>query len=387
MRKNAVQPAPLGGLSVDQFMQRHWQRRPALIRSALTREDLDAMPRERDLFALAARDHLSSRRVRNDKGRWHVDHGPFERLPSQRRGAWTLLVQGVDREVDAVHALMRRFRFISDARLDDAMFSYATDGGGVGPHLDSYDVFLIQVAGLRRWRIGARAQLRPRLQPDQPLKLLADFEAAQEWILEPGDILYLPPQWAHDGIAVGPCITCSIGFRTPTRHEFLSAWLADAADAPGGLDAGYRDPGAAATRHPARIPPALAARMDDWARSWRPDAQARRRFIGRYLTEPAAGVWFEPPEQDLVEPDFARMALREGSIRLDRRSRIAYRGRDLFLNGECFMGGAEAPLKRFADLQSLQGQELCAALGRPDCRSLLHRWWLDGWVACNTSPR
>ncbi len=145
---------PLGGLSVDQFMRRHWQRRPLLVRSAFPAFRTPIGTDE--LFALAARDDVESRLITSFAGRWRLQHGPFEpgTLPSTAKRQWTLLVQGVDTLHDAARALIERFRFVADARVDDLMISFATDGGGVGPHLDSYDVFLLQAHGTRRWRIA-----------------------------------------------------------------------------------------------------------------------------------------------------------------------------------------------------------------------------------------
>src|SRR5690606_26400779 len=191
--------APLGSLSVDEFMRRHWQRRPLLIRQAIPGFTPPLDPRQ--LVELAADDDVESRLVTRRRGRWALEHGPFEPedVPALTRRDWTLLVQGVDLHVDAAHALLARFRFVPDARLDDLMISLAGDGGGVGPHVDSYDVFLLQAWGRRRWRIGPVRQ--PRLVEGLPLKILDGFEPDEEWVLEPGDMLYLPPGWGHDGIA------------------------------------------------------------------------------------------------------------------------------------------------------------------------------------------
>lgn len=205
-------PTPLlGGLTPAQFMRGYWQKKPLLIRQAIPGV---ASPVSRDaLFELAADYDAESRLITHFRNKWQLSHGPFEpgSLPAVTRKAWTLLVQGLDLHVDAARALLDRFRFIPDARLDDLMISYATDGGGVGPHFDSYDVFLLQVEGRRRWRVGAQKDLS--LQPDVPLKILENFEPSDEWVLEPGDMLYLPPHIAHDGVAEGECMTCSIGFR------------------------------------------------------------------------------------------------------------------------------------------------------------------------------
>ena len=249
----------LGGLSPAAFMRRHWHKKPLLVRQAIA----DVVPplSRAEMFALAARDDVESRLIRRDADqRWHLRHGPLPRraLPALAQPGWTLLVQGVDLHVDTAHALLAPFGFIPAARLDDLMLSYASDGGGVGPHVDSYDVFLLQMQGRRRWRIS---RLRDaRLRDDVPLKMLAHFAPEQEWLLEPGDMLYLPPGWAHDGVAAGgDCMTASIGFRAPQADELAQALLARLAD---GLDSReraprYRDPGQLATAAPGAIPAAL----------------------------------------------------------------------------------------------------------------------------------
>ncbi|MFN3566120.1 MAG: cupin domain-containing protein, partial [Burkholderiaceae bacterium] len=229
----------LGRLPVDEFMRRYWQKRPLLVRQAIPALR-SPVARER-LFELAARDDVESRLVTAFGGRWRLKHGPFaaHSLPSPRRRAWTLLVHGVNVHDEAADALLARFRFLPDARLDDLMASYATDGGGVGPHVDSYDVFLVQAHGRRRWRIGRQRDLR--LVPGLPLKILADFRPTHEWVLEPGDLLYLPPGVAHEGVALGESVTCSIGFRAPAWQELVEPWFAALAER-ARVDGRYRDP-------------------------------------------------------------------------------------------------------------------------------------------------
>src|SRR5687767_9412173 len=214
----------LGGLSPRQFMKRHWQRKPLLVRGAVP--GLPPVADRNALFALAGRDDVESRLVeKHDDGRWSLRRGPFARraLPPLARPRWTLLVQGVDLHLDAAHELLQRFRFVPEARLDDLMVSYASDAGGVGPHFDSYDVFLLQAQGRRRWRIGAQKDLT--LRDDVPLKILRHFEPEFDYVLEPGDMLYLPPGYAHDGVAQGECQTYSIGFRAPARGELAQELL------------------------------------------------------------------------------------------------------------------------------------------------------------------
>ncbi|MCE9661487.1 MAG: cupin domain-containing protein [Burkholderiales bacterium] len=374
--------ALLGGLSPALFMRRHWQKKPLLVRGALA----DALPGfdRRRLFALAARDDVESRLVVRDGERWSLRPGPVARraLPPLAKPGWSLLVQGVDLHDDAAHRLLQRFRFVPDARLDDVMLSYASDGGGVGPHIDSYDVFLLQIAGQRRWRVGRVA--RPRLRDDVPLKMLAGFVAAEEWLLEPGDMLYLPPGWGHDGIAVGECITASIGFRAPAAAGLAADALQRIADA--ALDATeeagpagstrnrlYTDRGQAATASPARIPEALQRFADAAVVRAAADAGARQRALGEALSEPKPGTWFErsPP---------ARLA---AGVVLDRRSRMLYDDAHVYLNGEAFRaGGRDATLMRaFADARRLEP----AALTRlsSEARGLLARWVEAGWCRGN----
>src|SRR5512140_3938505 len=257
---NITQALPLlGGLSPQQFMKRHWQKKPLLVRGALP--GFQPLLTRRNLFTLAARDEVESRLVACQQGRWRFRSGPFgpRTLPALSQSAWTLLVQGVDLHDQRAHDLMARFRFLPQARLDDLMISYATDGGGVGPHFDSYDVFLLQAQGRRRWRIGRQKDLT--LRADVPLKILAHFDAQEEYVLEPGDLLYLPPRYAHEGVALGECQTCSIGVRAPGRGELVRELLQrlsdDAAELAG--DALYRDPEQPATDAPGELPPPLQA--------------------------------------------------------------------------------------------------------------------------------
>ena len=247
--------APPGlGLAPAAFLRRHWQRRARLVR--------DAMPGftgtlSRDaLFTLARRDDVESRLVVRTGRRWVVEQGPLapRTLKSLPARDWTLLVQGVNLVDARADALMRRFAFVPYARLDDVMVSYAAPGGGVGPHLDSYDVFLLQGTGRRRWRWGP--QRDATFVPKLPLRILAKFTPAHDEVLGPGDMLYLPPGIAHDGIALDACTTWSIGFRAALAQEIAEAFLTHLADAVD-LSGRYADPGLVATRTPARIPRAM----------------------------------------------------------------------------------------------------------------------------------
>lgn len=364
----------LGSMPVARFMREAWQRRPLLIRNAFPGF---VPPVSRDaLFELARRDDAESRLIARRDKRWSMKHGPLQRLPSTRRPNWTLLVQGVDLLDAGAHALLRRFRFVPDARLDDLMVSYATDGGGVGPHVDSYDVFLLQAGGRRRWRISRQRDLA--VVPDAALKLLANFRAEEEWILEPGDMLYLPPGVAHDGTAMGECLTYSIGFRAPTHQELLEPWLTDFADhAP--VSGRYADPGLRPARRPAALPACMVGRIHDSLRRARPTQRDTQRFLLRYLTEPKAQVVFERPARPARAGRFAQIAARRG-LELARPTRMMYAGGEIGINGECVVipAGSDEALRSLADQRALESPAV-ARLPLPT-QALLHAWYAAGWL-------
>ncbi len=366
----------LGGLSPQTFMRRHWQKKPLLIRQAVPGV-LPVVSRAQ-LFELAARGDVESRLVVRDAGHWSLRSGPLPRraLPALKQKGWTLLVQGLDLHVAAAHELLTRFRFVPDARLDDVMVSYASDGGGVGPHVDSYDVFLLQVQGHRRWRIGRN--VAPELDPHAPLKVLKRFVPEHEWLLEPGDMLYLPPQWAHDGVAEGECMTCSIGFQAPRREDLAQQVLQRMLDAHerSDVDPMYRDAGAPATAEPACIPPAVASFAADAIQRCLADPQLLACALGEVLSEPKPRVTFEGKEP----------APHSGGVRLDRRTRMMYDHWHVFINGESFRAaGRDASLMRsLADARSLSRKQL--KMLSADARDLVQQWAEAGWLHDDGEP-
>lgn len=380
----------LGGLSPSTFMRRHWQKKPLLIRQAVP--GVQAPLDRAALFALAGDEAVESRLIvqqrlaqalpgkvakgakasAGEDAGWSLKHGPLPRrsLPPLTQAGWTLLVQGLDLHVPAAHELLQRFRFVPDARLDDLMISYATDGGGVGPHYDSYDVFLLQVHGQRRWRVGKLKD--DSLQPDVPLKILSNFEPEEEYLLEPGDMLYLPPMWAHDGIAQGECMTCSIGFRVPEAtelaREVLIRFVEELdSEAPRRL---YRDPKQEATETPGLIPDALEAFAADAIERLLKDRDGLRSALGEILTEPKPRVWFEAGEP-----------LPEGvGVRLDARTRMVYDGQRVFANGESWRAAGQDArhLRELADQRWLSAKTVARASAT--LRELLNQWSEDGWL-------
>ncbi|WP_397473644.1 JmjC domain-containing protein [Pusillimonas sp.] len=377
----------LGGLSPQAFMKKHWQRKPLLVRQAMP--GFQPPLSISDIRALVRREEVESRLIWQEDQQWKMKSGPFARLPAMRRPGWTVLAQNTDAHDDDMAELLHRFRFISDARLDDAMISVASDGGGVGPHFDSYDVFLLQAHGRRRWRISTQKDLT--LQEGLPLKILRNFEAEHEYVLEPGDMLYLPPQVAHDGIAQGDCMTISIGFRAPTLAGLARGVLEAAADqlmarvgedpglygarpGPGPkLGARYRDRGAAATRNPAHLPDHLVQTALDAARRIVLDEGLASRFLGQWLTEPSPAAWFESTAEDTGLADGWPST---GILAADRCTRIMYRGKELYINGEL------ADLPPSAGLRALANDRQLDCAGR-HARSLTSREisMLDDWLA------
>jgi 50S ribosomal protein L16 3-hydroxylase len=326
----------LGGLTAREFLARHWQKRPLFVRRAI---EAPAFVNQRALTALARRDDVESRIVQRRGNRRETAHGPFAEI-DPRKNDWTILVNGVNHHVAAADELLQRFSFVPQARLDDVMVSYATPGGGVGPHVDSYDVFLIQGRGRRRWRIGRRV-----------------------FVAEPGDLIYLPPGREHDGVALEPCFTYSIGFRAPRGGELAAAFL-DWLHERGLPDARYRDPELRPVAASGRIP----GEMLDFARTFlrriRWTGADVERFLGEYLTQPKPHVVFRP-------------APRRGAwIRLDAKTRMLYSGSRFFINGDAFSVPARdrAALRELADRRSIPAARLAK---RSD---LIREWRRAGWL-------
>ena len=393
--------ALLAGLSPAQFMRRHWQKKPLLVRQAIP--GFQPFLSRAALFKLAAREQVESRLiVKQDNGKgWSMKKGPVapKSLPPLGKDGWTLLVQGVDLHEPAGHALLQQFRFVPDARLDDLMISFATPGGGVGPHFDSYDVFLFQASGRRRWKIGLQKDFT--LQQGVPLKILQNFEAEEEFVLEAGDMLYLPPRYAHDGIAeacVGPdgkkadCMTYSIGFRSPAQSELASELLhrlaeigEDAAEScsdeegrrPSRMQRMYRDPAQPATDTPAALPAGLADFAGQAVLQALKDPLALACALGEYMSEPKPGVWFDEPQQ-AWDGNAAKAG--QTGIALDVRTRMLYDSDHIFINGESYRAkGADASLmRRLADQRHLGAGELRKA--GVTAIALLGDWHEAGWL-------
>lgn len=339
----------LSDFDIDLFLRDYWQKKPLLIRNPW--QDWTNPLEPDELAGLACEEGVESRLIVQSGDSWALEHGPFPEDRFETLGAtpWTLLVQAVDHYATDVAALLDPFRFIPNWRIDDVMVSYASDGGGVGPHFDQYDVFLIQGLGKRRWRVGQRCDDATPLRPHADLRLLEDFEATGDWVLEPGDMLYVPPGFAHDGVAVGEdCMTYSIGFRAPSRHDLMVEWtehlVEDLAD-----DDRYADPDLTRAADPGEIAPTAIDRLHAMAIEKLLDRDAFARWFGQHHSAPkyAEADWRQ--EEPVTIADMAAL-VEDGAVLLrNPASRFAFlreaEGLLLFADGNAFpCGGVSAAL-------------------------------------------
>ncbi|WP_323844404.1 cupin domain-containing protein [Microbulbifer magnicolonia] len=327
----------LGEMPVADFLRDYWQQKPLLIRNAFP--DFVSPISGEELAGMALEEAVESRLVleHGDQGPWQLRTGPFteEDFLSLPRTHWTLLVQAVDQWLSEVAALKRHFRFIPDWRLDDVMISYAADKGSVGPHFDYYDVFLLQAEGKRLWHQGPKVdESSPRVE-GTPLNILKNFEPENSWLLKPGDMLYLPPQYSHWGVADGACTTISVGFRAPSAATILEDLAAELAHRlPDHLR--YADPEIAPAASPAEIDPASVARLQQQLSSWLQQPQNIAQWFGAVMTE---AKYPDTVALDAGEAEDWREQLVEGAeLVLNPASRCAFcrEPETLFVDGESF---------------------------------------------------
>lgn len=392
-----------GTLNVEQFRTKHWQKKPLLVRNALPSPE--SLISKQELLVLGQNGQCEARLITRSKNNaWQLTHGPFhddrsDKPSFPKKGTWTILIQGVDTVNPNINKLMADFRFAGDALLDDVMISYATDGGGVGPHLDSYDVFLIQLHGRRQWRISPPKSTTAEFEDDLPVKILKKFSPTQEWLLEAGDMLYLPAGWGHDGVAIGECITASVGFRAPDRNEWLNAYLDDLSDSledilsptPKRLKIVPSKLGRKHNEKPAHIVAAIPEQLGDWVEelmgkgvAQKPANKAHiRELAGRFLTEPKNQITFVPPSKPLSQTTFSK-SLREKGVRLNLASRCLYSfaPKTFFLNGESFNVSASqlSTLALLADSKQLGGKGFQIAAIDADLLESLYDWYENGWI-------
>jgi 50S ribosomal protein L16 3-hydroxylase len=386
----------LGGLTATEFLAEYWQKKPLLIKNAIS--DFQGLLSPEELAGLACEDDVQSRIVEYIKGKWHASHGPFDdddfaRLPQKPSAQhnWTLLVQSVNHYLPEAAELLQQFDFIPHARLDDLMVSYAPDGGGVGPHFDSYDVFLLQGQGRRLWRISEQTDLS--LIEGAPLRILQNFDTAQEWLLEAGDMLYLPPHLAHWGIAVTEgktdCMTYSIGFRAPKNQELASEFLGFMQDKLNQdqiiLPGIYQDADLTLQNHAAEISGAMVNKvsLDLQKIKWSDELVAE--FLGTYLSDPKADVVFDANKKISIKSFSEKLA--KSGIALDLKSQMLFFCNTalttFFVNGETvsFTGDSAELLKTLADKRHLLASDIANKVEQDQLLSKqLYDWYLAGYL-------
>jgi len=331
---------PLGDVSVEQFLAEYWQKKPLLIRNAMPGV-LPPIGAE-ELAGLACEELMESRLVVHDGAseKWELTHGPFTEetfrtLPEQH---WTLLVQAVDFWVPAAATFLDQFTFIPSWRVDDLMISLSGEGGGVGPHFDHYDVFLVQVQGRRQWEIGGVYDEHSPRRSDTPVMILAEWRPHDRWILEPGDLLYVPPRVGHSGIAVGQdCMTCSVGFRAPSHSDMLREF-ADFIGVTLGEGVRYADPDLVLQANPGHITPAALKKAQNILRQYVEDNEKIAEWFGRSVTIPKYDE--EPTSSEFQNLNELRTRLSEhGMLVRNEGSRFAYQEHGpevwFFADGHC----------------------------------------------------
>lgn len=370
----------LGGLSTEEFLRDYWQKKPLLIRQAVP--GFKGLLNPQQLVELSCLEDAQARLVKHARGNWQLAHGPFDRDEMAKlRGKWTVLVQGVNHVLPQATELLKRFNFIPHARLDDLMVSYAPKGGGVGPHFDAYDVFLLQGCGHRRWQIST--QQDRSLIPGAPLRILQRFEVEQEWVLEAGDMLYLPPHCGHNGIAEDDCMTYSIGFRTPAYQELAEQFLVYLQDRIC-VDGMYADPDLKTQIHPSEIGTPMLQQVAQAIRKVQWDDEDVANFLGCYMSEPKPHIFFDTPAKPLSATRFVQALLTRG-ITLDLKTQMLCHGSTVFINGDSYpVGkGSYRALRELADTRELPAGEKLTQ----ETLELLYEFYLDGYLDLTAKRR
>ncbi len=393
----AAETSVLGGMAPATFLRDYWQKRPLLIRQAIpsfrglfgpAAPGKSGGTAARDAFlSLATRKDVTSRLViapgarRGKPSRWERYDGPFEKLDDSilPPSHYSVLIHGIESHVPGGWELLRRFSFLPSARVDDLMVSYASPGGTVGPHDDLYDVFLLQGPGRRRWQISRQADRT--LDPDAAIRVLKSFVPEEEWLLEPGDILYLPPGLAHFGVSDEPCFTYSIGFLAPSHRELVQSFLGYLNETlPEQIDpdALYQDPDLRTQANPIEISDAMVDQVADILSQVRWSRESVGEFLGCLLTGRKLPESFAAPTRTLSRSAFVRRLKGAGHIELSRISRGLVRGDCLFLNGEAHQLGPQA-LALLTQLVQARALSLPLVTDDPTI-DLLHDFYTAGYL-------
>ncbi len=390
METNTVNNNPLtllGGISKAQFLAEYWQKKPLLIRGALT--NFDAPISADELAGLACEEEVESRIVIEKDGRhpWELRCGPFteEQFSTLPESHWTLLLQGANRHIPELSALLDQFDFIPSWWLDDIMISYAADQGTVGPHYDHYDVFLLQVEGKKQWQINSQPIADENVIDNIPLRIMKTFTSEQQWILEPGDMLYLPPGVAHHGVAQGESITYSIGYRALSQQELFASYF-DFVLEQSDNDQHVGNPTLSPQQHPGEISAATITQLTTLLQKMPLDTESVGRWFGKFITEPSSPNEYFPPEQPLSQSQCLTLLKTTHLIR-NEQCRFNFITQtdgsiNLYIDGnEHTLSSQQADFGQIiCDNSHYDYQQLSPCLTHSDSLELLLRWINEGSI-------
>ena len=322
----------LGKTSINDFLKNYWQKKPLLIKNAIA--NFESPITESDLFTIAQNEEAVSRLIEYKQDIWQVKYGPFKKsdLPKKTNIPWTILVQNINHYLPFAESFLNLFKFIPYARLDDLMISYATKKGSVGPHFDSYDVFLFQAQGIREWKISDQKKFT--LDKKSSIKIITNFKSKNSWVLKPGDMLYLPPNIGHWGISQSDdCLTYSIGFRAPATFEIQSKFLDFIQDhLITNENEIYKDPNLAPQKNPAEISSNMTKAMRNIVDRLRWDKSSINHFIGQLLSEPIESSIFET-RKPLSLKAFEKRIVNK-TLKLNSKTRMLFIKNNFYVNGE-----------------------------------------------------
>ncbi len=337
---------PLGNLSPEEFMAEYWQKKPLLIRQAFP--DFKSPISADELAGLACEEDVNSRIVMEKDGDhpWFPIFGPMddEIYSSMPETHWSLIVNDLEKYLPELSWIIDRFRFIPEWRLDDLMISYAADQGSVGPHIDLYDVFILQGQGKRRWQINSQPVTEDNQIKETPLRIQKDFQAEEEWIIEPGDMLYLPPGVSHHGVSLGESLSYSIGFRATSHADIVNEFIGHITQSLS-PQLTYRDPDQSVQEHSNEIKPDALKRVTEIFKEYlQPDHPELQRWFGRFVSDTKADVITEP-EKEISSIEELQQLIKTGKLNRHPASRFAFTQNKentlLFIDGEDYKVNAE----------------------------------------------
>tara|TARA_A100000164_G_scaffold380351_1_gene427475 strand:+ start:639 stop:1763 length:1125 start_codon:yes stop_codon:yes gene_type:complete len=374
MSKNYKQNI-LGNITFEEFFQKFWGKKPLLIQNAIINEK--NILNKKEILNLAKKEDVETRVIENKKNKYKLNNGPFRKVVPLKKN-WTILINGANLHNEKVNQFLNKFRFIPDNYLDDLMISYACDRGGVGPHFDSYNVFLFQAFGTKIWQISNQKNLS--LLPNQDLKILKEFFPSEEFNLKCGDMLYLPPKIAHNGISNGESITYSIGFKSPEWSEILESFSEFLFEKLNHKEV-YSLQELKKTNFPSKIDDDLIKKIKNKINTELKNININV-FLGEYFSEPKLSVFFSKPQNKLTKIEFKKNIKKLG-FKLNKKTKMLYIKNYVFINGETILMPSKSK-KLFINLANQRVVLENQSDFFPDnFLQIIYEWYLDGWVEIN----